>query len=116
VRLYETRGLIRPDRTPGGTRRYSQADLHRLKRIVELINEGVNLAGVAMILTLEDANAGLSEQLAAAHDQLTATRQKLAASLAAGAGVLRRESSARRTRRSETGPDPAAEEPDRQRR
>ncbi len=66
LRLYEARGLIRPERTPGGTRRYSHADLARLRRISQLLEAGVNLAGVAMVLELEAANAALAEQLASA--------------------------------------------------
>lgn len=57
LRLYERRGLLEPDRTDGGTRRYSQVDLDRLRRICELVAAGVNLAGVAVILELEEENA-----------------------------------------------------------
>jgi len=59
LRLYETRGLIEPQRTDGGTRRYSAADLDRVRRITALIDQGLNLAGIAMVLDLEVANAGL---------------------------------------------------------
>jgi len=54
LRLYERRGLLEPDRTPGGTRLYSHDDVDRLRRIVSLLNDdGLNLAGVAMVLELE---------------------------------------------------------------
>jgi MerR family transcriptional regulator, heat shock protein HspR len=59
LRLYEQRGLLEPDRTDGGTRRYSQNDLDRLHRIGELLSEGLNLAGVAAVLELERDNARL---------------------------------------------------------
>lgn len=63
LRLYERRGLIEPARSDGGTRRYSSEDLDRLRRIARLVAGGVNLAGVAMVLDLEDANAGLQADL-----------------------------------------------------
>jgi MerR family transcriptional regulator/heat shock protein HspR len=59
LRLYEQRGLITPSRTEGGTRRYSDDDLVRLQRIVELVDAGVNLAGIERILVLEMRNSEL---------------------------------------------------------
>ncbi len=56
LRLYETRGLLEPARTAGGTRRYSANDLDRLRRISDLLAAGLNLAGIAMVLQLEDEN------------------------------------------------------------
>jgi DNA-binding transcriptional MerR regulator len=53
LRLYEQHGLLQPARTTGGTRRYSRDNLHRLRRIAELVDEGVNLAGIGKILDLE---------------------------------------------------------------
>jgi MerR family transcriptional regulator, heat shock protein HspR len=53
LRVYERRGLIEPARTPGGTRLYSHDDLQRLVRIRDLLAEGLNLAGIAHVLTLE---------------------------------------------------------------
>lgn len=63
IRLYERKGLLTPDRTAGGTRQYSNADLAVLRRINELLAEGLNLAGVAKVLELEEANAGLRSEL-----------------------------------------------------
>ena len=63
IRLYERRGLLTPDRTAGGTRQYSDADLAVLRRIGELLEEGLNLAGVAKVLELESANAKLRSEL-----------------------------------------------------
>ena len=59
LRLYERKGLLEPDRTQGGTRRYSDADILRLRRISELIAEGINLTGIGRVLGLEADNAGL---------------------------------------------------------
>ncbi len=66
LRLYERRGLVAPARTAGGTRRYSDADLVLLRRIGSLIAAGLNLAGIAMVLHLESANAQLRRDLAKA--------------------------------------------------
>ncbi len=59
LRLYETRGLLEPERTPGGTRRYSPDDLDRVRRIGDLLTGGLNLAGIAMVLDLEEQNTHL---------------------------------------------------------
>jgi MerR family transcriptional regulator/heat shock protein HspR len=54
LRMYEARGLIEPQRSPKGTRLYSQADVERLRRIQEMTNElGLNLAGVERVLEME---------------------------------------------------------------
>jgi MerR family transcriptional regulator/heat shock protein HspR len=54
LRVYERRGLVSPARTPGGSRLYSEADVSRLRRIGVLLGEGLNLAGIARVLVLED--------------------------------------------------------------
>jgi MerR family transcriptional regulator, heat shock protein HspR len=59
LRMYETRGLLEPARTEGGTRRYSADDLDRLRRIGDLLSAGLNLAGIAMVLDLEAENTQL---------------------------------------------------------
>jgi DNA-binding transcriptional MerR regulator len=59
LRLYERHGLLRPARSDGGTRLYSADDLARLQRISELVAAGVNIAGIARILDLQDDNAEL---------------------------------------------------------
>jgi hypothetical protein len=64
LRVYERRGLLEPARTPGGTRLYSDDDLARLVRIGELLDVGLNLAGIALVLELEEDNARLRESLA----------------------------------------------------
>jgi DNA-binding transcriptional MerR regulator len=59
LRLYEARGLLEPARTDGGTRRYSANDLDRIRRIGDLLDAGLNLAGIAMVLDLEAQNTQL---------------------------------------------------------
>lgn len=59
LRLYEARGLLDPARTDGGTRRYSAHDLDRLRRIGDLLEAGLNLAGISMVLDLEAENTQL---------------------------------------------------------
>jgi MerR family transcriptional regulator/heat shock protein HspR len=59
LRVYERRGLVEPDRTEGGTRRYSEEDLDRVRRVLALLDAGLNLAGIALVLELEDDNARL---------------------------------------------------------
>ena len=65
LRIYESRGLVRPGRTPGGTRLYSERDLERLRAIQRLTTElGLNLAGVQRVLALEDEMARLRARVA----------------------------------------------------
>lgn len=63
LRMYEDRGLLEPARTEGGTRRYSHDDLDKLRRISALLDAGLNLAGVAMVLQLEEENADLQRRV-----------------------------------------------------
>lgn len=65
LRAYEQKGLINPQRTSGGTRMYSQADIDRLQLINELTEEGINLAGVMRIIDLQSR---LDESMAEASD------------------------------------------------
>ena len=74
LRLYEARGLIQPARTDGGTRRYSADDLERLRRISELLDAGLNLAGIGMVLDLQDQNTQLEGQNTVLEDQTTRLR------------------------------------------
>jgi MerR family transcriptional regulator, heat shock protein HspR len=60
LRIYEAKGLVRPGRTPGGTRLFSERDLERLRLIQRLTTDlGLNLAGVARVIALEDELAHL---------------------------------------------------------
>jgi len=63
LRIYERKGLLEPARTTGGSRRYSQADIDHLRRIQELTDEGLNLAGVKKVLALEAHIAHLENVL-----------------------------------------------------
>jgi MerR family transcriptional regulator/heat shock protein HspR len=65
LRMYETKGLVRPGRTPGGTRLYSDADLDRLRAIQRLTSElGLSLTGVERVLAMEDELERLRAQFA----------------------------------------------------
>jgi MerR family transcriptional regulator/heat shock protein HspR len=65
LRVYEAKGLVRPRRTPGNTRLYSESDLERLRLIQRLTTElGLNLAGVETVLRLQDELGRLQARLA----------------------------------------------------
>jgi len=64
LRLYERKGLLTPARTEGGTRRYSADDIDRMRRVSELQDDGVNLAGIGKVLDLEGENAALRQEAA----------------------------------------------------
>jgi DNA-binding transcriptional MerR regulator len=66
LRLYERKGLLQPGRSDGGTRLYSEQDLVALRRISALLQDGLNLAGIRVVLELEAANRHLERELAAA--------------------------------------------------
>jgi len=71
LRTYEAKGLVRPKRTPGGTRLYSEADVERLRIVQRLTTEvGLNLAGVELVLQLED-------ELRRAHTQIEQLQQRM---------------------------------------
>ena len=63
LRLYESRGLLDPQRSEGGTRRYSSDDLDRLAEIGALLERGLNLAGVQRVLDLQEQNRDLQDRL-----------------------------------------------------
>jgi MerR family transcriptional regulator/heat shock protein HspR len=64
LRIYERKGLVRPYRTRGNTRRYSEADIDRLRRVQRLTQDGVNLAGVKRILAMEEELQRMRRQIA----------------------------------------------------
>ena len=65
LRLHESRGLIRPRRTPGGTRLYSDADLERVRRVTQLVaTYGLSLQGAEHVVGLEDHVRGLTRRVA----------------------------------------------------
>ena len=71
LRIYERRGLVTPGRTSGGNRRYSEADIARLKRVAELAAEGMNLEGIRHVMQLEDEIAQLRALVVQLQEQLT---------------------------------------------
>jgi DNA-binding transcriptional MerR regulator len=68
LRVYERHGLVDPARTAGGTRRYSEVDLDRVRRVLVLLDAGLNLAGIALVLELEADNARLRSQVSDPRD------------------------------------------------
>jgi len=70
LRLYERRGLVRPQRTAKNTRRYSERDVERLQRIQELTELGLNLAGVERVLAMEEQLNAMARQMQALQAQL----------------------------------------------
>jgi MerR family transcriptional regulator/heat shock protein HspR len=72
LRMYERRGLVRPLRSKGGTRLYSQADVARLRRIQEMSEAGLNLAGVERVLELERALDAALERVRSLEAQMLA--------------------------------------------
>ena len=92
LRLYERKGLLEPTRTSGGTRRYSDTDIARLRRIGVLINDGINLTGIARVLGLEADNAGLHADNAGLRTRnaaLLARNTQLTAGTSAGRSLRR---------------------------
>ena len=91
LRMYETRGLIAPQRSPKGTRLYSQEDVERLRRIQEMTAElGMNLAGVERVFELEDQLARMTRRMQA----LEREADKLRAHMKSELERLRRENRA----------------------
>jgi len=80
LRLYERRGLVRPQRTAKNTRRYSQRDVQRLQRIQQLTELGLNLAGVERVLAMEAQMSAMAAEV-----------ERLQALLAAAAADMHRE-------------------------
>lgn len=72
LRIYERKGLIDPYRTPGGTRRYSQEDIERLRLISELTGQGLNLEGVKQVLRLQDEVERLRDKVDRMEERLDA--------------------------------------------
>src|SRR3712207_7369360 len=78
LRIYESRGLIAPKRSPKGTRLYSQEDVDRLRRIQELTTElGMNLAGVERVFELEQELERMRRRMDRIEREAEATRRKL---------------------------------------
>jgi MerR family transcriptional regulator/heat shock protein HspR len=79
LRMYESRGLIEPQRSPKGTRLYSHADVDRLRRIQEMTTElGMNLAGVERVLELEEKLARMQRKVDALEGRAQALQSEIA--------------------------------------
>ena len=79
LRIYESRGLIEPERTSGGTRRYSPDDVERLRRIQELTSQlGMNLAGVEKVFELEQELERMRERMRRLERQAERLQQEMA--------------------------------------
>jgi MerR family transcriptional regulator, heat shock protein HspR len=78
LRIYETKGLVRPRRTPGNTRLYSERDLERLRAIQRLTGDlGLNLAGVERVLELQDQVERLETRIAALEREVKTEVQRV---------------------------------------
>lgn len=78
LRIYERKGLLQPQRTAGNTRRYSDADIDRLRLIQALTQDGgVNLAGVKAILAMQDEIERLRDELLAARREMSRLEDRL---------------------------------------
>ena len=77
LRMYELRGLITPQRSPKGTRLYSQSDVNRLRRIQEMTDLGVNLAGVERVFQLEAELEQMSERMRALERRAARLRNEM---------------------------------------
>ena len=78
LRIYETKGLVRPRRTPGNTRLYSERDLERLRAIQRLTGDlGLNLAGVERVLALQDEVERLRTRIGALEREVKAEVQRV---------------------------------------
>jgi MerR family transcriptional regulator/heat shock protein HspR len=77
LRIYERKGLLRPTRTAGNTRRYSQRDIERLRRIQRLTQRGVNLAGVKLVIELQAEMDRLRRQMEEMEREAAAAQRRL---------------------------------------
>src|SRR5438876_925041 len=91
LRIYERKGLIEPQRTQGGSRRYSERDIALLRRIQELTNDGVSLIGVRKVLELEDLLARTEARVRELDRALDDARRELAEAVAEVHREYRRE-------------------------
>src|SRR4051812_41078063 len=77
LRIYERKGLVDPARTQGGSRRYSERDIERLRRIQDLTSGGLNLEGVRRVIELEDELNRLQRELEEARAQAQAASEQI---------------------------------------
>ena len=91
LRIYERKGLLNPARTTGRSRRYSDRDIMLLRRIQELTNDGVSLAGVQRILALEEELDGARQRIAELEARIDALHREMEQSVEAAHRQYRRE-------------------------
>jgi MerR family transcriptional regulator/heat shock protein HspR len=77
LRIYERKGLLAPARTSGRSRRYSEHDISLLRRIQELTNDGISLAGVQRVLALEDELQSARERIAQLEEHVDALMREM---------------------------------------
>jgi MerR family transcriptional regulator/heat shock protein HspR len=83
LRMYDSRGLVSPRRTPGGTRRYSDSDIERLLKINQLTTEmGLSLSGATKVMALEETVVELTGQITALQSELDRRATRLQAEVA----------------------------------
>ena len=78
LRMYEARGLITPKRSPKNTRLYSQSDVERLRRIQQMTNQGLNLAGVETVLEMEATVERMRTEMARMRKRADAMEKRMA--------------------------------------
>ncbi|HEV3474187.1 MAG TPA: MerR family transcriptional regulator [Actinomycetota bacterium] len=88
LRIYERKGLLRPARTAGNTRRYSERDIERLRDIQELTQRGVNLAGVKLIMELQAAVERAQRELEDMEEELDRARRRMREGARRGAELV----------------------------
>ena len=77
LRLYERKGLLLPARTAKNRRRYSEADIQRLRRIQELTGQGLNLSGVSKVLAMEEEMSSLRERMVSMEAEMVETHRAM---------------------------------------
>lgn len=88
LRIYERKGLLRPARTAGNTRRYSELDIDRLRVIQELTQRGVNLAGVRMIMEMQQELERAGRRLDEMRRELEEARARIRGERRSAGGAL----------------------------
>jgi MerR family transcriptional regulator, heat shock protein HspR len=88
LRIYERKGLLRPARTAGNTRRYSERDIDRLRKIQELTQLGVNLAGVKKIMEMQAKLERVRDEMDEMSHELEQTRQRLEDEARSGSEII----------------------------
>jgi MerR family transcriptional regulator/heat shock protein HspR len=88
LRIYERKGLLRPARTAGNTRRYSERDIDRLRKIQELTQLGVNLAGVKRIMEMQAKLERVRGEMDQMSQELEQTRRRLEGEVRSGSEII----------------------------